>query len=53
VSRGLDEETSLALIHLRKELPRMPVPELIKTGHKRRLLNWLIHILKKDSKSMD
>jgi transposase len=38
VSRGLDEETSLALIHLRKELPRMPVPELIKTGHKRRLL---------------
>ena len=35
VSRGLDEETALALIHLRKELPKMPVPDLIKTMRKR------------------
>jgi transposase InsO family protein len=34
----LDEETSLALIHLRKELPRMPVIDLIKTVHKRGLV---------------
>lgn len=38
VSRGLDEETSLALIQLRKELPKMPVPHLIKIVHKRGLL---------------
>jgi transposase InsO family protein len=38
VSRGLDEETALALIHLRKELPKMPVPDLIKTLRKRALI---------------
>jgi putative transposase len=38
VSRGLDEETSLALIQLRKELPKMPVPDLIKIAHKRGLV---------------
>jgi putative transposase len=38
VSRVLDEESSLALIQLRKELPNMPVPELIKTVDKRGLL---------------
>jgi putative transposase len=37
VSRKLDEETSLALIHLRKELPKVPVRDLIETMHKRRL----------------
>lgn len=35
MSRGLDEETALTLIHLRKELPKMPVPDLIKTMRKR------------------
>jgi transposase InsO family protein len=38
VSRRLDEETSLALIHLRKELPKVPVRNLIETMHKRRLV---------------
>lgn len=38
VSRGLDEETSLALVQLRKELPKMPVPELIRIVHKRGLI---------------
>ena len=38
VSRGLDEETSLALIQLRKELPKMPVPDLIRIVHKRGLV---------------
>lgn len=38
VSRGLDEETALALIELRKELPKMPVVHLIKTMHKKGLV---------------
>jgi hypothetical protein len=38
VSRALEEETSLALIHLRKELPRIPVTDLIKTMHQRGLV---------------
>ena len=38
VSRGLDEECSVALIQLRKESPRMPVTDLIKTIYKRRLV---------------
>ncbi len=38
VSRGLDEETALTLIHLRKELPKMPVTDLIKTMRKRGLI---------------
>jgi transposase InsO family protein len=38
VSRGLDEESSLALVELRKESPRVPVTDLIKTIYKRRLV---------------
>ena len=38
VSRGLDEETTLALIHLRKELPKVAVSDLIKTMRKRGLI---------------
>lgn len=38
ISRRLDEETSLALIHLRKELPKVPVKDLIEAMHKRRLV---------------
>jgi len=38
ISRGLDEESSLALIQLRKEFPRMPVTDLIKTLYKRGLV---------------
>jgi putative transposase len=36
VSRGMDEETALALINLRKELPKATVPMLIETMQKRR-----------------
>jgi len=39
VSRGMDEETSLALIRLRKELPKATVPSLIETMQKRRLVS--------------
>jgi putative transposase len=38
VSRRLDEETSLALIHLRKELSKVPVRDLIEAMHKRGLV---------------
>jgi putative transposase len=38
MSRGLDEETTLALIHLRKELPKVAVSDLIKTMRKRGLI---------------
>jgi putative transposase len=38
VSRGLDEETALALIHLRKELPKVAVSDLTKTMRKRGLI---------------
>jgi putative transposase len=38
VSRGLDEETSLALIQLRKEMPKAAVIHLIETMHKRGLV---------------
>src|SRR4030043_212439 len=38
VSRGLEEETSLALIHLRKEMPKSTVINLIETLHKRGLV---------------
>jgi putative transposase len=37
VSRGMDEETSLALIRLRKEMPKATVAVLIETMNKRRL----------------
>ena len=36
ISRGMDEETSLALIRLRKEFPKVTVPMLIETMRKRR-----------------
>jgi len=36
LSRGMDEETALALIRLRKELPKATVPILIETMRKRR-----------------
>jgi transposase InsO family protein len=39
VSRGMDEETSLALIRLRKELPKTTVPGLIEVMYKRRLVS--------------
>jgi putative transposase len=39
LSRGMDEETSLALIRLRKELPKATVPVLIETMGKRRLVS--------------
>jgi len=39
VSRGLDEETALALIHLRKEMPKTTVADLIETMHKRGLVS--------------
>jgi len=39
VSRGMDEETSLALIGLRKELPKATVPVLIETMEKRKLVS--------------
>ena len=39
VSRGMDEETSLALIRLKKELPKATVPVLIETMGKRRLVS--------------
>jgi len=39
LSRGIDEETALALISLRKELPKATVPTLIETMQKRRLVS--------------
>jgi putative transposase len=39
LSRGMDEETALALISLRKELPKATVPTLIQTMQKRRLVS--------------
>jgi putative transposase len=39
VSRGIDEETSLALINLRKDLPKATVPVLMETMEKRRLVS--------------
>lgn len=39
MSRGMDEETCLALINLRKKLPKETVPVLIETMQKRRLIS--------------
>jgi len=39
VSRGMDEETSLALISIKKEMPKATVPVLIDTLEKRRLVS--------------
>jgi len=39
ISRGMDEETSLALIRLRKDLPKATVPVLIETMGKRTLVS--------------
>jgi putative transposase len=38
LSRGMDEETALALISLRKQMPKVTVPILIETMEKRRLV---------------
>ncbi|MEJ2024452.1 MAG: DDE-type integrase/transposase/recombinase, partial [Deltaproteobacteria bacterium] len=38
-SRGMDEDTALALLHLRKELPRATVPFLIREMTRRRLVS--------------
>ena len=37
-SRGIDEETALALLHFRKQMPNSTVPYLIKMMHKRSLI---------------
>jgi len=37
-TRAIDEETGLALIALRRELPKMPVPELTRILHQRQLV---------------
>lgn len=42
--RAVDEETSLALIDLRRQLPRTPVPELIRIMHQRQLLPAGTHL---------
>ncbi len=39
VSRGIDEETAIALISLRKEMPKSTVPYLIETMDKRGLVS--------------
>lgn len=39
ISRGIDEETSLALISIKKEIPKATVPVLIETMEKRRLVS--------------
>lgn len=38
-TRAIDEETGLALIALRKEMRKMPVPELTRMLHQRQLVN--------------
>jgi transposase InsO family protein len=38
-ARAIDEETGLALIALRRELRKMPVPELTRVLHQRQLVN--------------
>ena len=38
-ARAIDEETGLALIALRRELRKMPVPELTRILHQRQLVN--------------
>lgn len=42
--RALDEETSLALLELRRQLPRVPVPELIRLMHQRQLATAGTHL---------
>lgn len=42
--RALDEETSLALLELRRQLPKMPVPELIRIMHERQLASAGTHL---------
>lgn len=42
--RALDEETSLSLAELRRQLPRTPVPELIRLMHERRLASAGTHL---------
>ncbi len=42
--RALDEETSLALVELRRQLPKMPVPELIRLMGERSLVSAGTHL---------
>jgi len=42
--RALDEETSLALLELRRQLPKMPVPELIRIMRERQLASAGTHL---------
>ena len=42
--RALDEETSLALLELRRQVPKMPVPELIRIMHERQLVSAETHL---------
>lgn len=42
--RALDEETSLALVELRRKMPRAPVPELIRLMHQRQLVSAGTHL---------
>jgi len=39
MSRGMDEETCLALVHLRKDMPKATVVELVNTMNKRGLVS--------------
>lgn len=43
-ARALDEETSLALLNLRRQLPRVPVTELIRIMHERQLVTAGMHL---------
>ena len=42
--RALDEETSLALLELRRQLPQTTVPELIRLMHQRQLATAATHL---------
>jgi len=43
-SRALDEETGLALLNLRRQLPKVPVTELIRVMHERQLVTGGMHL---------
>lgn len=43
-TRALDEETSLVLLDLRRQMPKMPVPELIRIMQERQLVTAGTHL---------
>lgn len=43
-TRALDEETSLSLLQLRRQMPKVPVPELIRIMHQRRIVPAGTHL---------